>query len=298
MLTLLLISMIWLVFDIQRTEASGTIYIRADGSIEPSTAPISTVDKITYTLTGNIYDSIVVERDSITINGAGHILQGTGSGKGIDLTGRNKVTIKNLKIAKFYYGIYLYGSVNIAIANSNVTSNEADGVYLLNSDTNTISGNVFTSNKRYGIAFSEAGNNAIFHNNFINNTDHTHVYLSFNNIWDNGYPSGGNHWDNYTGVDLYSGPYQNESGSDGIGDIEYAVNANNTDRYPLMKTWTPLIGDVNRDGKVDIKDLVLLIKAFGTYPGKPKWNPNADLNTDGKVDIKDLVLIIKHFGEH
>jgi PKD repeat protein len=65
-----------------------------------------------------------------------------------------------------------------------------------------------------------------------------------------------------------------------------------------VTTAPGLIGDVNGDGKVDIKDLVLLIKAFGSFPGEPNWNPNADVNTDGKVDIKDLVLLIKHFGEH
>ena len=58
-------------------------------------------------------------------------------------------------------------------------------------------------------------------------------------------------------------------------------------------------GDVNGDFKVDIKDLVLVIKHFGSFPPiHPLWNPNADINCDGKVDIKDLVLAIKHFGEH
>jgi len=61
---------------------------------------------------------------------------------------------------------------------------------------------------------------------------------------------------------------------------------------------TVLTGDTNNDGKVDIKDLVLLIKAYGTIPGKLRWNPNADLNGDGKVDIKDLVLLIKRYGTH
>jgi thermitase len=59
-----------------------------------------------------------------------------------------------------------------------------------------------------------------------------------------------------------------------------------------------VIGDINGDFKVDIKDLVLLIKSFGSYPNHPRWNANADVNGDGKVDIKDLVLVIKHFGEH
>jgi hypothetical protein len=69
--------------------------------------------------------------------------------------------------------------------------------------------------------------------------------------------------------------------------------AGNTTRFKVR-----LLGDVNGDAKVDIKDMVLLIKAFGSYPGQPNWNPNADLNNDGKVDIKDMVLLIKHFGEH
>jgi hypothetical protein len=59
-----------------------------------------------------------------------------------------------------------------------------------------------------------------------------------------------------------------------------------------------ITGDINGDFKVDIKDLVLVIKYFATYIGHPMWNPNADVNGDGKVDIKDLVLTIKHFGEH
>jgi hypothetical protein len=124
------------------------------------------------------------------------------------------------------------------------------------------------------------------------------------NTWDDGYPSGGNYWSDYAGVDLFSGPYQNQTGSDGIGDTPYFIRANNTDNYPLMNPYlipfmNPyLIGDLNDDCKVDVKDLVLFIKAFGSYPNHPRWNPKADLNNDNKVDIKDLVLVIKHFGEH
>jgi uncharacterized protein (DUF2141 family) len=54
------------------------------------------------------------------------------------------------------------------------------------------------------------------------------------NTWDDGYPSGGNYWSDYSGTDVYSGPYQNVTGSDGIGDIPYVIDANNTDHYPLV----------------------------------------------------------------
>jgi len=59
------------------------------------------------------------------------------------------------------------------------------------------------------------------------------------NLWDDGYPSGGNYWSNYAGVDFYSGPYQNETGSDGIGDTRHVIDENNWDNYPLMEPWTP-----------------------------------------------------------
>jgi hypothetical protein len=64
------------------------------------------------------------------------------------------------------------------------------------------------------------------------------------NIWSDGYPSGGNYWSNYTGVDFYSGPYQNKTGSDGIGDLPYIMDANNRDDYPLIGQFNALNADV------------------------------------------------------
>src|SRR3990170_1003978 len=72
--------------------AGETVYIRADGSVEGT-------DKIqrdgnVYTLTGDISDPLVVERDNIVVDGAGHVLEGTGAGRGIFLEGRSNITIK------------------------------------------------------------------------------------------------------------------------------------------------------------------------------------------------------------
>jgi hypothetical protein len=74
---------------------SGIVYIRADGSIDPSTAPIKR-DGRTYTFTADIYGSIVVETGNIVIDGAGYVLKGIGNGTGIDLSGENRITIKNI----------------------------------------------------------------------------------------------------------------------------------------------------------------------------------------------------------
>jgi hypothetical protein len=58
MLILLLTGILTLAFNIKPTKASGTIYIRADGPVEPPDAPISSIDNVTYTFTADIYDEI------------------------------------------------------------------------------------------------------------------------------------------------------------------------------------------------------------------------------------------------
>ena len=76
-------------------------------------------------------------------------------------------------------------------------------------------------------------NNKFFHNNFINNT--IHVDLTYgSNSWDDGYPFGGNYWSDFNSSDVFSGSYQNETGSDRIGDTPYVIDVNNQDNYPLM----------------------------------------------------------------
>jgi ABC-type transport system substrate-binding protein len=50
------------------------------------------------------------------------------------------------------------------------------------------------------------------------------------------------------------------------------------------------------DQKVDIKDIALAAKAFGSIPGLPNWNTVADLNGDYRIDIKDIANIAKQFG--
>jgi hypothetical protein len=103
-LALLLTSTLALTFNIQLAKASGTIYIRADGGIDPPGAPILTVDNVTYTLTENIastFDGIVAEKSNIVIDGADYALQGKGAGRGIGLYGESNVTIKNTNINNF-----------------------------------------------------------------------------------------------------------------------------------------------------------------------------------------------------
>jgi ABC-type transport system substrate-binding protein len=57
------------------------------------------------------------------------------------------------------------------------------------------------------------------------------------------------------------------------------------------------IGDVNRDGYIDVFDLSALGVAYGKRIGWPGYNPDADLNSDGICDGRDLALITWHWGE-
>jgi hypothetical protein len=59
-----------------------------------------------------------------------------------------------------------------------------------------------------------------------------------------------------------------------------------------------LVGDVNGDGRVDLKDMALVARAFGSTPTSPNWNPAADLNGDGAVNMKDIALVARNFGQH
>jgi parallel beta-helix repeat protein len=136
-LALILAGMFDLVFRVQRVEASGTIYIRADGNVEGTTR-ISTVDNIIYTFTGDINDSIVVERDNIVVDGAGYTLQGTGNYTGISLFERSNVTIKNAKITSFRHGIMLNMSSSNTIYGNTVAANNWHGIWIHESSNNTV----------------------------------------------------------------------------------------------------------------------------------------------------------------
>jgi parallel beta-helix repeat protein len=162
--------------------ASG-VFIRADGSIEPVTANIISMDNVTYTFTDNNYVGIVVERDNIVVDGAGYTLQGMGLGTGIDLTGRSNVTIKNTDIKSFSFGILLYESSNYNNISGNNITNNIDGIRLwLSSNYNNISRNDISANNKHGMFIaSSSTNNTVSGNNVTNNECGVYIYISSNN---------------------------------------------------------------------------------------------------------------------
>jgi len=157
----------------------------------------------------------------------------------------NNVIDNNTIISPGVYaqiGIWLQRLCDGNTISNNIIANHSQlgrGIYItFESNNNTIKNNKITNNTR-GIMLIDSHWNSIYHNSFINNSQHVVIQDSdIANSWDDGYPSGGNYWSDYSGQDSYSGPYQNETGSDQIGDTPIIIGTNNTDRYPLINPWT------------------------------------------------------------
>jgi parallel beta-helix repeat protein len=160
--------------------------------------------------------------------------------EGIRLEGSSNNTVSENHVYGSGYGI---GFRENAISSGNiVTHNElrsnADGILLWAAEENIIVDNEILNSWEFAVTCVSiqcpVSSNMIYHNNFINNLQRTYAYHAGQNEWDDGYPSSGNYWSDYNGIDLYRSPYQNETGSDGIGDTPYTIDSNNQDNYPLM----------------------------------------------------------------
>jgi len=179
-LIIVLVGTLGFLFDFQRVEASGTIYIRADGSID-GPANITTVDYVTYYFNESNYDEIVVERSNIIIDGNGYTLQRSGWewGSGLSLHSVSNVTIRNTNIHGFGDGIYLNSASNNVISRNNIANN-SDGIILEYSSNNSITENNITANNGYsgpapspnfgyGINLYDSSNNFLRNNTLIDN---------------------------------------------------------------------------------------------------------------------------------
>ena len=153
---------------------------------------------------------------------------------GVRFTQTTHSTISQSNISHNNQGITFSGSLchNNSLLNSNVSLNTM-GIILDTSKDNRIVENDVMYNENFNLWIIDSDGNHIYHNNFIGESQ---AYVNaLSNIFDDGYPSGGNYWSDYTGIDQYFGPSQDQNGSDGIGDTPYQVGMLNDDRYPFMR---------------------------------------------------------------
>jgi parallel beta-helix repeat protein len=212
--------------------------------------------------------SNVTQQDAVFVSGSfsstineNTILNNSRGYYGLHVVGGNDDLISGNKILNNTNGIQIEYSNNNSVSSNQIEGNFGVQLVLSNSSFNTISGNrivgsvlgipvqmglvlgidsnnnTITGNliegNHYGIYILRSENNSIFHNNIITNdiqagatsSYETHVYP---NVWDDGYPSGGNHWSDYTGID---------NNHDGIGDTYYVIADGNVDNYPLMNLY-------------------------------------------------------------
>jgi parallel beta-helix repeat protein len=200
----------------------------------------------------------------------------------------NTITSNGMSGIDFYYGSVFSDNI---ISNNVIQSNSRYGISLMGScHDNIIVGNTIRNNNWKGLVFSSDGssisrNNHIYHNNFIDNSQGNAYDGGTNNIWDNGYPGGGNHWSSYTGPD---------ANNDGIGDTNYFIPGGAieiSDRYPLIHLF--VLGDTNVDGVVNFADIdpfVLALSDPVAYQTQYHilTTLHGDCNQDGVVNFADI----------
>lgn len=174
-----------------------------------------------------------------------------GLSAGIYLSSTSDALITNNTIREVYDFVAAFGNYEPVAAivvtggysnnfSSNILLSNFRGMYFQSSEYNLITENTIVStiavqkehgsDNPAGIFFFHASNNIVYHNTFkIERLESTgDYYYDTVNIWDDGFPSGGNYWGDYSAGEI---------GDSGIGDRPYTIDAHNTDRYPLLEPF-------------------------------------------------------------
>jgi parallel beta-helix repeat protein len=193
----------------------------------------------------------------------------TNNALGIYLYYSSSNTITNNTASSNLRGIFLLNSGSNTISNNTVSSNTNYGIWLYTSNNNIIVNNT-ASNNNYGIYLSDySSSNSIYHNNIIGNTNQASD--DGTNQWNNGYPSGGNYWSDWTSPD---------GNSDGFVDNPRLITGgSNKDNWPFTTQdgWlnnppTAPIVDLTPDNPTTTDDLTCTVTT-------PSIDPDGDTIT-------------------
>jgi parallel beta-helix repeat protein len=196
---------------------------------------------IKNTVIRQFYYSLLINRSSSLNTVSGNTMTNNGIGVKVKYSFNNTISGNNLT-NNDCCGVRLWGSWYNIVSENNSTNNHVSGVGVGDNSTYNIVFDNKLVNNANGIALNDSSYNIVYHNGFEGSTHNQTLIVHqlivppgyYPNSLNNSYSIGGNYWSDYTGVDKKSGPYQNETGSDGIGDTPYIVDADNIDWYPLM----------------------------------------------------------------
>jgi len=288
--------------------AGGIIIVNPGESIKEAVDNANEGDMI-IVKAGTYFESRIVVNKTLTIVGEGvenTIIDGQGTADNIfQIIAKSviveKFMLHNTNPDPFSYSsaIQIYNStevivkdvmitnvvIGVDIRSSNYTELMCDringtmwGIRLRDASCNsTIVSNIFEQNiAAIYFADSQSAYSRVYHNNFINNTNHVSSPYPPITYFDNGYPSGGNYWSGFSATDLKFGPYQNETGSDGI--LENPAHP--WDKYPLANPLT------NFDVSVEDKTFLVQVSTNVTVTmcSLNQTEKSLNLLTNGPID--------------
>lgn len=271
---LLLSTVICLTVNLAGAQTNLTITIMSDGSVE-GTDQIQREGNV-YFFTGDVSGTIKVEKDGITIDGAGYAIKSNSAG--IDLRkdstaippAYGDVVVKNVRFSD-------KGRI-FASSNGNTFLNntfEGGGIEIRGNDGdgkgNIIKNNVFIDGKP-AISADYSGENAVTENNFIDCRIFLALYgnLDFDR----------NYWSDYE--TLY--PDAKEIGHTGIWDTPYNYNKTDWSDFPFVDS-NPLVHPTKGDGAPQVTDEPTSIPTTSTNGDKPGSFPTELIIAIGIVSV-------------
>ena len=271
------------------------------------------------TVTHNVLGILLEYYSTYNTLSGNTVTANTGYGILLDAASSNRVSDNH--VAGSYYGVQLgHSSDYNQVSRNHVTANAGGGIDLVYfSNYNSITENTITANERglgisacdhsrvsgnhithnfCGVRLEQAFNTRFYHNNVVDNSQQVNlIALGDANVWDDGYPAGGNYWNDYTDTDAFKGAQQNNAGSDGVWDHPYVMAIHVEDQYPLTRPFGGPDGDVDGDRDVDIFDIVAMAEGYGVTCPAPAYDRRCDADLDGDVDLFDVVAAAANYGE-
>ena len=211
-------------------------------------------------LIGNIINSVELGYGIYLLDGSNNVIEGnwiTSSAEGIAV------------IDELFKPDAVITSKNNSILGNTIANCTDKAMWFKFTKENLMIGNTI-ANSTIGLAIIFTDNNTIYQNNFIDNAKQVAggpepIWSGGSGVrysicqWDNG--KEGNYWSDYNGVD---------ANRDGIGDMPYTVNDNNTDNFPLMNPVSAQeitsIAHTNRVSIFNANNHSTQLRAFSNKP--------------------------------